>query len=54
MAQVGDFDADGRSDVLWRDSAAAATYVWLLNGATIAAQGTPNTTYDATWFVIRP
>ena len=36
---VGDFDGDGKSDILWRNSATGDVYIWLMNGTTIAGQG---------------
>jgi predicted Zn-dependent protease len=39
VQSVGDFNGDGRSDVLWRNSSSSETYVWLMNGTTIASQG---------------
>jgi hypothetical protein len=33
---IGDFDADGRSDILWRHSG-GALYIWLMNGMGIAS-----------------
>ena len=35
----GDFDADSRSDLLWRNQPEGATAVWLMNGLTITATG---------------
>src|SRR6266480_2640188 len=37
-----DFDGDCKSDVLWRNSATGEDYVWLMNGLTIASQGSIN------------
>src|SRR6266480_4161457 len=36
---VGDFDGDGRADILWRNLATGENYVWLMNGQTIASGG---------------
>jgi hypothetical protein len=36
IAGVGDFNADGASDLLWRNSS-GATALWLMNGAAIAS-----------------
>jgi len=33
---IGDFDGDGRSDILWRHTG-GALYVWQMNGSTIAS-----------------
>jgi hypothetical protein len=34
--ETGDFDGDGKSDILWVDGSGNAT-IWLMNGATIAS-----------------
>ena len=36
---TGDFDGDGKADLLWRDSASGITAVWLRNGAVLNASG---------------
>jgi hypothetical protein len=32
---VGDFDGDGRSDILWRHDATGQNLIWFMNGATL-------------------
>ena len=56
IAGIGDFNHDGKSDVLWRN-ADGGLAVWLMNGTTIAASGTITSggvalTPDATWHVV--
>ncbi len=34
----GDFDSDGNTDILWRDSATGANLIWYMNGATKIGQ----------------
>jgi len=36
---VGDFDGDGNSDILWRNSVSGMVYIWFMNGRTIVSQG---------------
>ena len=36
---VGDFNGDGKADILWRNSTTGEVYIWLMNGTTIASQG---------------
>ena len=39
VAGVGDFNADGNADLLWRDSARGALVEWLMNGSSIIGSG---------------
>jgi YD repeat-containing protein len=41
IAGVGDFDGDGKSDILLNDSSTGQVYIWLMNGTTISGQGSP-------------
>ena len=36
MAQVGDYNGDGKSDILWSDTSGNLT-LWFMNGATISS-----------------
>jgi len=46
---VGDFDGDGRADMLWRNSVTGDNFVYLMNGVAIAAQSYLNTVSDQYW-----
>jgi hypothetical protein len=37
---VGDFNGDGKADILWRHSS-GLVYVWLMDGTTIIGEGSP-------------
>jgi hypothetical protein len=37
---LGDFDGDGKNDLLWRDSATGELAVWTMNGATVVTSAT--------------
>src|SRR2546427_13146167 len=50
---VGDFNGDGKADVLWRHALSGEGYVWLMNGAAIAASGSLGTVPDLDWKVER-
>ena len=39
VAGVGDFNADGNADLLWRDSSSGALVEWLMNGSGIVGSG---------------
>jgi hypothetical protein len=33
---VGDYNGDGKADILWQNPSTGDTWVWAMNGATIA------------------
>ncbi len=37
VASIGDYDGDGRSDILWQQTSTGNTFVWLMNGAGVSA-----------------
>ena len=39
LALTGDFNGDGKSDLLWRDNL-GNTSMWFMNGAMVASTGT--------------
>jgi serralysin len=46
IAQTGDYNGDGMSDILWIDTSGNLA-MWLMNGSSIAALGIGNV--GATW-----
>src|SRR5213076_1169384 len=48
---IGDFDGDGKADILWRNTSTGENYIWLMNGLTIASQGSINSVSDQAWQV---
>jgi subtilisin family serine protease len=46
-----DFNGDGRSDLLWRNSATGEDYLWFMNGTTIGSSGPTFTLADQNWKV---
>ena len=38
---VGDFNGDGKADILWRHSS-GLVYIWLLDGTSIIGSGSPS------------
>ena len=51
VAGVADFNGDGRSDLLWRNSDGELV-TWLMNGSTIEASAGISTAPDASWSVV--
>jgi len=37
IAGTGDFDQDGRSDILWRHATTGQNAIWFMNGTTVKA-----------------
>ncbi|MGZ8853650.1 MAG: FG-GAP repeat domain-containing protein, partial [Thermoanaerobaculia bacterium] len=51
IAGIGDFQGDGKDDVLWRNSSTGADVVWLMNGTTAAVSALLPTVGDLNWKV---
>jgi hypothetical protein len=51
---VGDFNADGKADILWRNQASGDNLVWLMNGTTIAAGVVLTPIADTNWRIVGP
>src|SRR6185295_11049433 len=51
VAGVGDFDRDGRSDILWRNAMTGENYIYFMNGRTIVNEGFTRTVADPAWSV---
>src|SRR6267143_1700749 len=39
IAGTGDFDGDGKADILWRNTSTGQNYIYLMNGSTIKTEG---------------
>src|SRR5437762_1553270 len=48
---IGDFDGDGRADILWRNSSTGQNYIYAMNGLTIASEDYLRTVADQAWQV---
>ena len=46
-----DFDGNGKSDIVWRNSATGDNAVWLMNGAAVASSTTFSTIADFAWSI---
>ncbi|MGH9422815.1 MAG: FG-GAP repeat domain-containing protein, partial [Thermoanaerobaculia bacterium] len=42
VAGLGDFNNDGKSDILWRNGSTGQNAIWFMNGATVASIGAIN------------
>jgi len=51
IVAIGDFDGDGRADILWRNATSGENYVYLMQGINIAAEGYLRTVADPNWQV---
>lgn len=45
----GDFNGDGRADVLWFNTSTGNVYVWLMEGFTVKSHGAPGAVSDLDW-----
>lgn len=54
VAATGDFDDDGRADILWRNTTSQKLVAWLMNGPTKIGNlvPTPDQAADANWEVV--
>lgn len=48
---AGDFNDDGRSDILWRNSVTGENYIYFMNGLQIISEGYIRTVADTNWQV---
>jgi len=48
----GDYDGDGKSDVLWRNSVTGTNWMYLMNGGTITTSVGVSVTPDLNWAIV--
>jgi len=46
---IGDFDGDGKADILWRNSVTGENYIFFMDGKLIRAEGSIRTVADQNW-----
>jgi streptogramin lyase len=49
VAGIGDFDGDGRADLLWRNASTGENYMYFMSGNTIVGEGYVRTVADLNW-----
>src|SRR5437879_2013417 len=50
VAGIGDFDGDGKADIVWRNSASGQNYLYLMDGTAIKpTEGYLRTVADLNW-----
>src|SRR5262245_18650560 len=48
---VGDFDGDGKADILWRNVSTGQNYIYFMDGTAIVGEGFIRTVDDQNWQV---
>jgi hypothetical protein len=51
---AGDFNGDGKADILWRNTSNGQVVIWLMNGTTLSTSGTPGTVSSSSWKITNP
>jgi hypothetical protein len=49
---LGDFNGDGKADILWREDHTGQNAVWLLNGTTVSSSGYLSSLTDLNWQIV--
>jgi hypothetical protein len=52
VAGVGDFDRDGKSDILWRNGSSGENYLYLMSGLSIVNEGYLRTVPVPDWQIV--
>src|SRR5882724_8635937 len=53
VAGIGDFDGDGHSDILWRNTLTGENSIWLMNGSSVLSQSFIQSVPDNNWAVVK-
>ena len=51
VAEIGDFDGDGKADILWRNQTTGQDAIWFMNGATTTSGPFTGTVADLNWSI---
>ncbi len=52
IAGVGDFDGDGKADILWRNTASGDNAIWLMDGIALASGAAINNVPGTDWAIV--
>src|SRR5438552_6963626 len=53
VAGSGDFDGDGHSDILWRNTLTGENAIWLMNGSSVSSQSFIQAVPDRNWTTVK-
>ncbi|KJU84923.1 secreted protein containing C-type lectin domain protein [Candidatus Magnetobacterium bavaricum] len=48
---IGDFNGDGKADILWQNSQTGQVGIWLMDGTSASGKGSPITIPDLNWHI---
>jgi hypothetical protein len=51
---TGDFNSDGKTDILWRNKSTGQNVVWFMNGATYSSYAELMQVPDTNWEIVGP
>jgi hypothetical protein len=52
VAAIGDFNGDGKSDILWRNTSDFTTYIWFMDNTVITSHGFTAASAGAVWQIV--
>ncbi|MDH3512962.1 MAG: hypothetical protein OER85_19145, partial [Gammaproteobacteria bacterium] len=52
IAGNGDYNGDGKADILWRNESTGQNWMYLMNGATIESSKGVNTVNGTQWQIV--
>ena len=51
---TGDFNSDGKTDILWRHKTTGQNALWFMNGATYSGYAYLDSVLDLNWQIVGP